>query len=629
MGSSKTYAVNMADKHVTVRSLEVIDGLTGKSVRVIKQQLDALQETNQFQAPKVDYWSQLSDDGLITPVEKKTIKSELANIRAVYIQLETQAQVQSKTEEIRWINYDNVYHALENYLRDVLHIFDDMNVSTAIEDRDQFNEYFAVYYSLESDAQTLLTQGEPGRIRHLTSLYESGLPGEVAVYNNWFYIYNTKWESVPKDDFLGSRDRAPKDPVTNQYFLAKGHAILKELYIGAAGKIVSVAGKKLAVMERGIPGTIYVWDGEQWQPDNDINSYRYMVATNDLIINNYPISEALSTAIQGEAGTNGYLGMFTTDPEITQIKFNSYYVYIGDNTDQRKKGNIYIYRKTGWEELKPEAKNYSYYMFTLNDTLQNNDLPVSAFAGLFAGFIAANNAFIEQLGSKFITLKTGGHIKSEEYDEGEEGFIMKSDGDIQSANFDEDNKTGYKLGKDGRIISNEMIANNMQANGGRFDQINVTSGNFDSINVGGESKFTGEINSGPLILNNNGTPGISLLLNKTSSNLDIYNSIQASEFREGITYNLNETSYYGSTRITKFLWEEGTNFLFITLKDSNNRTISLELQLRTGSKTLGENLYINTAAASDYTLKLINLPVNEPSEVGRVWNDNGVLKIKV
>lgn len=466
MGTSKTYAVNMADKHVTVRSLEVIDGLTGKSVRVIKQQLDALQETNQFQAPKVDYWSQLSDDGLITPVEKKTIKSEFANITAVHVQLEQQAQEQEKTDDARWINYDNTYYALERYLRDVLHIFDDMNVSTAIDDRDQFNGYFSVYYSKESDAQTLLTQGEPGRIRHLTSLNEYGMPGEVAVYNNWFYTYTTRWEAVPKDEFLGAKDKAPKEAVTNQYFLAKGYAILKELYIGAAGKIVSVAGKKLAVMERGIPGTIYVWDGEQWQPDNNKNSYRYLVATNDLIVNDYPISEALSTAIQGEAGTNGYLGMFTVDPEITQIKFNSYYVYIGENTDQRKKGNIYIYRKTGWEELKPEAKNYSYYMFTLNDTLQNNDLPVSAFAGLFAGFIAANNAFIEQLGSKFITLKTGGHIKSEEYDAGEEGFIMKSDGDIQSANFDGNTNKGYKLGKDGVIT-----AKYINASGGTFGNI--------------------------------------------------------------------------------------------------------------------------------------------------------------
>lgn len=638
---STTYEVNMADKHIVVKSIEVIDEITGKSVNQIKQQITALQESNSFSIPPVDYWSQLADDGLITPVEKKTIKSELANAKAVHDALALQAAEQEKTGEARWIAYDNCYYALDNYLKDVLHMFDDMNQNTAIEDRDQFNSYFSTYYSLESDAQTLLTQGEPGRIRQLTSLQETGTAGEVAMYNNWFYKYTTKWESVPKDEFLGAKERAPAEAATGQYFLAKGAVIFKEFYIGAANKIISAANKKLVVMERGVAGTIYVYDGEKWNPDNDINSYRYLVATNDLITNNYPISENLSNAIKQESGVNGYLGMFTADPDITTIKFNSYYVYIGETTDTRKNGNIYMYKKTGWIELDPEdADNYSFYMHTLQDTLSNNQVQVGAFSGLFAGYIAANNAFIEKLGTSSIKLKTGGYIKSEEYDNGIEGFKAKSDGDIQSANYNETLKTGYKLDKNGvitsnKMVANDMIANDMYADGGTFDHVDINTADMLNCNISGSSKFDGEIISGPLELTNNGTAGYAVKLLKKNSNQANVNLLRNSGFEQSVTTAVNSNiSTYGTRKVTSFYWKDHVRpsllqdgyYMKVTFTEGDpvEGTVAYN-----SSGALSYDLVLDTSQPSARTFKLKNLPDTEPSTAGVVWaGSDGVLRIK-
>lgn len=315
---NKTYGVNMADTHLVVGSLEVLGDMSGNGIKTIQQKITAIEQKQAFTPDPVDYWSELISDGVITPIEKKTIKQQFEEINSIHSQLEQQAALQDKTSEEVWINYDDTFYALQNYLYTTLKLFDDMTVSSPVADRDLFNEYFSTYYSNQSAAQILLTQGEPGRVRNLTNLNEYGTDGEVAVYRNWFYIYNAKtakWTAVPNTEFLGPLNVEPTNCTKNQYFLASETFKASKMVIGINKKPIAILNKIFKVPFNFTKGNIYVWKGSTWEEDSDRNSYRYLVATNDIITQGGEISPNLQNAITSVSGTTGYLGMFASDPE--------------------------------------------------------------------------------------------------------------------------------------------------------------------------------------------------------------------------------------------------------------------------------------------------------------------------
>lgn len=426
---NKTYGVNMADKHLVVGSIEVLGDMSGSGIKTIQQKITAIEQKQAFTPASVDYWSELASDGVITPIEKKTIKQQFEEINSIHSQLEQQAALQDKTSEEVWINYNDTFYALQNYLYTTLKLFDDMTVSSPVADRDLFNEYFSTYYSNQSAAQILLTQGEPGRVRNLTNLNEYGIDGEVAVYRNWFYIYNAKtakWNAVPNTEFLGALNVEPINCNRNQYFLASESFKASKSVIGINGKAIAILNKIFKAPFNFNKGSIYVWKGNTWKEDSDRNSYRYLVATNDIITQGGEISPNLQDAITSVSGTTGYLGMFASDPE--NVPFNSYYVYIGENTDTRENGTIYIYKHDGWKALDPNNPDtYSYYMKVLKDCLGSTDVQTGAFSSLFANTLAANTAFITALFTEQLTLLQNGFIQSQGHKPGT-GFKIQANG---------------------------------------------------------------------------------------------------------------------------------------------------------------------------------------------------------
>ena len=132
------------------------------------------------------------------------------------------------------------------------------------------------------------------------------------------------------------------------------------------------------------------------------------------------------------ASTGTYIGAFTerpeTKPDGTEITSGDFYIDVSDPTSPVP----YRWKDGIWQAVTTEDPDWSYVAsVTLIDVMRYSTslVSVSAYYGYFQ-MLAANKAFIDSLGAETITIKDGGAIESESYQEtdGLEGFHIGDDG---------------------------------------------------------------------------------------------------------------------------------------------------------------------------------------------------------
>ena len=132
------------------------------------------------------------------------------------------------------------------------------------------------------------------------------------------------------------------------------------------------------------------------------------------------------------ASTGTYIGAFTerpeTKPDGTEIASGDFYLDVSDPSSPVP----YRWKDGIWQAVTTEDPDWSYVAsVTLIDVMRyaTSLVSVSAYYGYFQ-MLAANKAFIDSLGAETITIKDGGAIESESYQEtdGLEGFHIGDDG---------------------------------------------------------------------------------------------------------------------------------------------------------------------------------------------------------
>ena len=122
---------------LVVGSLEVIQEFKSSGLTRIESKIDMLDNKMTTEHLKTnDYWSALSDDCILTPVEKKTLKTNLEAEATQYaaIMAEAEKAGAKNTEEVK--EYDSYYKTFLNYIYNQLHCFDDMSANTEINDKE-------------------------------------------------------------------------------------------------------------------------------------------------------------------------------------------------------------------------------------------------------------------------------------------------------------------------------------------------------------------------------------------------------------------------------------------------------------------------------------------------------------
>ena len=83
---------NYADKELVVGSLKVLGNVSGRESEKVRQNLEMLQNTLKSQQARQDnYWGSLTQDGVISAVEKKQLKKEFEGIEQTHTALMKQA----------------------------------------------------------------------------------------------------------------------------------------------------------------------------------------------------------------------------------------------------------------------------------------------------------------------------------------------------------------------------------------------------------------------------------------------------------------------------------------------------------------------------------------------------------
>ena len=275
----------MADKHLVVGSIEVLGDLTSGTTKEIRKTIEAVKEQAlQIYRQQNNWWEKLSDDGVITPVEKNILLREMENIRRSF------AAIYTQTEELGFIgtlivrDYIRTYEALRDYIYSDLRLFDDMASDTQLGNRSIFNQMFSNYYYSESFTLIAINQEIAATInfRVLEDLNEPGEENEVALYMGGLYMYvDGAWKAVQTGDYKGALTEIT-DVKENSFFLAADDFVVTEtLFIN--GVELYVNNDELGISRLFEKGFIYYCEGGQWWKDEDTRGYRYVAAFADVI----------------------------------------------------------------------------------------------------------------------------------------------------------------------------------------------------------------------------------------------------------------------------------------------------------------------------------------------------------
>lgn len=280
----KTYERNMADTALVVKSLTVLDKIDGGGLKEIRNSVESVKRQTAAQAKQQEqYWKSLSDDGVISVIEKQTLYRETQNIARSYSAITQQAASLQITAALL-ADYNATYNALHNYLYTTLKVFDDMSSETVIDDRNTFNTYFSNYYFEENFVLIAITAGilDTLEFRVLESLTEPGEEGETAIYQGGLYQYvNGAWKSVTTGAYKGPRTELPGGEEGAFFIVSESFTLTEGLIIN--GEELYVNGEALGITHTYIKGLIYYCQDGVWIPENDKTNWRYAAAFADVI----------------------------------------------------------------------------------------------------------------------------------------------------------------------------------------------------------------------------------------------------------------------------------------------------------------------------------------------------------
>lgn len=452
---------NYADKELVVGSLKVLGNVSGRESEKVRQNLEMLQNTVKSQQARQDnYWNSLTADGVISAVEKKQLKKEFEGIEQTHTALMKQASDKGILDSGEIDKYNEAFTNLKEYLFTKLQLFKRMTEKTEIESSEVFNKYYSDYYFALQNAQARVTIGEPGKIRVLSSLTEPGTDEEVALYENNFYRYdlqNHEWIGISVasklGEYMGVRTDSPPQ-VLNQYFLVGPTGITEDFleFIPDGRAQIDNAwtdenGNIIFINYGFEPGYIYFWnENNEFEKVEDKNNWRYIIALNDMIANEFEVSpqlyEWLTGSLAEDIGDSVEEKIFEHIPKYERVKRlpenpnnGDWILWDAASTSRFTKGHLYIYQKVTveWIELDPNDESgavRSKFMAALTDILEVNQADeVGYFGTVFAKAFFANTATLKTLSTTTIELDDNGSIKSKHFTAGtSRGWIFNGDG---------------------------------------------------------------------------------------------------------------------------------------------------------------------------------------------------------
>ena len=473
--------LNHAGEHAIFGSIEVLGDIDGKGMRTIRREINSMQQQQASFTKKFEnYWSDLSSDGVITPVEKASLLKEWEGITQSYTALYEQASEKQLTNTPYWIDYEDAFDALKEELFTTEKIFDNMYESTTLSDKDAFDTIFSEYYYAEKFVTLAITAGLIDKLglRALTSLSDPGQNGDLGLYRGELYqMVDGVWTKIGTETYLGILDELPEDPLDTQYFLA-GDVIVffDELYINEEPLLIN--GEKLGVVRLTEVGKLYYYNGEHWALAED-DDPRYLAVLSDYMTLNNALPDVMNAALVNVAkqqlNVKNYLGVASLAP--VSANNGDYFVYSGIETTDWKPGRIYIKKNNQWKKLEPVEDGASqYYMTALQDILTLEAAGDGYFSTVFCNSFFANKASINALKVHTIYLETTGAIESadQQYSPGSVGLRIDSSGNI-------DANGNTHIGGTCTIDGNTTIGGNATISA--------------DVNIGGNSRFTGYIDT--------------------------------------------------------------------------------------------------------------------------------------
>ena len=688
----KTYENNMADQALVVKSLKVLDKVDGGAFKEIKQNVEAVRkQTNVISRQQEEYWKTLSDDGIITPIEKQSLLRESKNIDRSFAAITQQAATLGIASAIL-DDYVDTYDALHAYLFTTLKLFDDMQSETQIDDRDTFNQYFSSYYFSENFVLLAITAGilETIDFRVLQSLTEPGEEGETAIYRGGLYQYvNGEWKNVTTGAYKGPRTELPPDEEESFFIVSESFLMTDVLIVN--GEELLVNNDTLLISHTYQKGFIYYFQNGTWHPEWDKTNWRYAAAFADVIsitgrlpqifqdaiddLQDQLDAKASITSLQDEI--NAREGQYTiVAGELLQInddiadlvadynqqqseidsKVSHLPVYYGGTSvapGSPQEGDFYLFTGSGennckvrryhnaaWEWLDPTNTNYrNYYMMALQDILSNTNAGTATFSNAFAGSFWAAWANMTTLEVKTIYLRNGGTIQSDNLT-----YVPETRGTRLDyyGNFDANGDT--HLG--GKVAIGVPLSGNTDFN------------TYDVV-IGGNTKFESSIINNSFSVEKLEQSTISLFRKEktgmqcgevpyilaTMLNISYYHTWEGSiditltdktlyVYRPGIISNDCDAIYLDFHGTEPFLVAQNRYCLFkVHIKNGSWVTIinygSVDEDYNWQNITLsGLTIFDLYSIVTDIAkVKYGVLPNENPMEEGQVYNDNGLLKI--
>lgn len=481
----KTYENNMADQVLVVKGLKVLEKVEGGAFKEIRQNVESVRkQTNVISRQQDEYWKTLSDDGIITPIEKQSLLRESRNIDRSFAAITQQAATLGIESRILK-DYVDTYNELRTYLFTTLKLFDDMQSETNIDDRDTFNAYFSGYYFSENFVLLAITAGILDTIdfRVLQSLTEPGEEGETAIYHGALYQYvNGQWKNVTTGAYKGPRTELPADEEEAFFIVSESFTMSESLIVNDEELLVN--SDTLLVTHTYLKGYIYYFQAGTWHPEWDKTNWRYAAAFADVInitgelpqifqdaiddLQDQIDAKASQTSLQDEINARegqetiiaGQILQINDDIEDLIAEYNAQQteidgkvshlpVYYGVSVPQNpKQGDFYLYigqdqhegwirryNNGSWEWLDPQvAANGSYYMQAMSEIMQYEKDNPNVFPVLWAANFFALWANITNLTVKTIFLRHNGAIQSDGllYVPETVGLKINTNGDIDA-----------------------------------------------------------------------------------------------------------------------------------------------------------------------------------------------------
>jgi hypothetical protein len=484
--------LNHAGEQGVFGSLRVLGDIDNKNIKTIKRDVNVMQNVQTKMNTKINnYWTSISDDGIINIEEKQALKREWETIQQTYAALLAQATAKALISTSYWQDYQDAYDDLEELIFVTEKVFDDMYNATTLTDTENFNDIFHAYYYSEQFVQLAIMSGLIDKLglRGLESLTEPGVEGELAFYRGELYQYhNNAWVRIGTESYMGmiSTYVQQLDEATEgNYFLASGVFYLTVNLI-INGEQLYINDDIFCIKIKTKVGKIYSFENGFWHPVKDSDP-RYMAILADYMSLTGQVPNLMLDSIEEvvrEPNRNPkYLGVSNTDPFLP--KKGDYYVYSGITTSTRVRDRIYRYDGTAWEELSLADfdVNSRYYMNALQDILTLEEAGDGYFSTLFCNAFFTNKASINALKVQTIYLEEDGAIQSnnETYSAGEVGLRIDADGNIDANG---DTHIGGTCTIDGNttISGNAIIAGQLNGATGTLSG-NLTSAGFEISGV--------------------------------------------------------------------------------------------------------------------------------------------------